>query len=290
MSLLLMRAAILAQGAAGAAPPVDIGSAWELDTTRRPPGYTLIDGNQTAVNTSGGTGYPRWVPTARAILPTDGRRYWEVLCAAGGAASFDGYLGVVSAAQRAAFDAGLDPITLGSIGWRGNGTLWSSVTATASQRLTGLPGFGAGDVLMFVLDPANARIWIGKNGIWHNDPVSGTATWTAAASPAFYPQVQGRNPGDGGTLRALASQFSYPVPPGVTALGYLDPDLRIFNAAAFLEIGWDHRLSIAQTSVWNSRGGGRHLTHADASNFLEHGGGRGCTQTQANLYIEVDLP
>src|SRR5690606_40982183 len=31
----------------------------------------------------------RWVPTARTILPSDGRRYWEVLCAPGGAASFD---------------------------------------------------------------------------------------------------------------------------------------------------------------------------------------------------------
>ena len=117
MSLLMMRGAILAQGGS-AAPPVDIGTAWQLDTSRRPAGYTLSDGNQTAVNTSGGANYLRWVPTAKAILPSDGRRYWEVLCAASGAAIFDGYIGAVSAAQREEYNAGLNPITLGSIGWR----------------------------------------------------------------------------------------------------------------------------------------------------------------------------
>src|SRR5690606_28474795 len=111
MSLLMMRVAILAQGGE-AAPPVDIGTAWQLDTTRRPAGYTLSEGNQTAVNTSGGTNHLRWVPTEKAIRPWDGRRYWEVLCAPGGAATFDGYMGVVSAAQREEYNAGNSPITL----------------------------------------------------------------------------------------------------------------------------------------------------------------------------------
>ena len=59
MSLMMMRGAILAQGSAGSGPPVDIGAAWQLDATRRPPGYTLSDGNQTAINTSGGSDYRR---------------------------------------------------------------------------------------------------------------------------------------------------------------------------------------------------------------------------------------
>ena len=70
-----------------------------------------------------------------------------MLCAAGGATAFDGYIGIVSAAQREEFNAGINPITLGSIGWRGTGALWSSNTATATQQLTGLPTHGAGDVL-----------------------------------------------------------------------------------------------------------------------------------------------
>ncbi len=288
MSVLMMRGALLAQGG-DTAPPVDIGAAWPLDITRRPAGYTLSNGNQAVLNTSGGSDYRSWVPSAKAILPTDRRRYWEVLCAPG-AATFDGYMGVVAAAQREEFNVGNNPITLGSIGWRGTGALWSSPTASAEQRLTGLPTFGAGDVLMFVFNPALGSLWIGKNGIWRDDPVSGAATWTAGGSSAFYPQVQGRNPGDGGTLRSLLTQFSYPVPPGVMALGHLEPDLRFFDAAAFLEIGWDTGLSIAGASLWISRGGGAHLTAADAALFLEHGGGRGATWTQANLYVEVELP
>ena len=288
MSVLMMRGALLAQGG-DTAPPVDIGAAWPLDITRRPAGYTLSNGNQAVLNTSGGSDYRSWVPSAKAILPTDGRRYWEVLCAPG-AATFDGYMGVVAAAQREEFNVGNNPITLGSIGWRGTGALWSSPTASAEQRLTGLPTFGAGDVLMFVLNPALGSLWIGKNGIWRDDPVTGAETWTAGGSSAFYPQVQGRNPGDGGTLRSLLTQFSYPVPPGVMALGHLEPDLRFFDAAAFLEIGWDTGLSIAGASLWISRGGGAHLTAADAALFLEHGGGRGATWTQANLYVEVELP
>lgn len=289
MSLLMMRAAILAQGG-DTAPPVDIGSVWQLDTARRPPGYTLSDGNQTAVNTSGGTNYMRWVPSAKAILPSDGRRYWEVLCAASGAASFDGYMGVVSAAQREEFNVGNNPITLGSIAYRGNGTLWSSNTATAAQQLTGLPTFGAGDVLMFVLDPATARLWIGRNGVWRDDPVSGAATWTAAQSTAFYPQVQGRNSGDGGTLRSQPSQFSYPVPPGVLPLGYEHPDLRIFEAHAFIELAWDKDLSVGEFEAWFDLGGGTCLTSGGVSIFLDHGGGTSLTAAQCALYIEVELP
>jgi len=289
MNLFLMRGALLAQGG-GNTPPVDIGSAWQLDATRRPPGYTLSDGNQTAVNTSGGANYQRWVPSAKAILPTDGRRYWEVLCAPSGATSFDGYMGVVSAAQREEFDTGNNPITLGSIGWRGNGSLWSSETSNASQRLTGLPPFGAGDVLMFVLDPSNARLWIGRNGVWRDDPVSGAATWTAAPSAAFNPQIQGRNPGDGGTLRSLSSQFSYPVPPGIQALGFEDPDLRIYQAHAFIEFGWDRDLSVAELEAWFDLGGGRRLTSGGASLFLDHGGGTALSAAHASLYIEVELP
>ena len=290
MSLLMLRAAILAQGGADTAPPIDIGTAWELDITRRPPGYTLSDSNQTAINTSGGTDYRRWVPSAQAIRPWDGRRYWEVLCAAGGAASFDGYMGVVSEDQREEFNSGNNPITLGSIGYRGNGTLWSSNTSSPFQRLTGLAPHGAGDVVMFVLDPGAASLWVGVNGVWRDDPVSGAPTWTAAPSAAYYPHIQGRDPGDGGTLRSLPSQFSYPVPPGVQALGFEDPDLRIYQAQAFIELGWDRDLSLAEFEAWLDLGGGARLTSGNASLFLDNGGGTAFSAAHASLYIEVELP
>ncbi|SDX82894.1 hypothetical protein [Roseicitreum antarcticum] len=271
MSLLMMRAAILAQGGAVDVPPPPdgIGDVWALDATRRPAGYTLSDDNQTAINTSGGNNYLRWVPTERAILPSDARRYWEVICAASGSTSFDGYMGVISAAQREEYNAGLNPITRGSIGWRGNGTIWSSDETTGVQRVTGLPGYGAGDTLMFVFDPAGARLWIGKNGIWITDPISDPPVWSAGASPAFYPHVQGRGAGDGGTLRSLPAQFSYPTPPGVPPLGMLDPDLRIFQSHAFLEIGWDRGLSVAELELWRDLGGATNLTLGDAALYIE---------------------
>lgn len=272
MSLLLMRTAILSQGGAETGPPADIGSVWELDVTRRPEGYTLSDGNQTAINTSGGSDYRRWVPAARPILPTDGRRYWEVLCAPGGFAEFNGYLGVVSTEQREEYDAGDNPITLGSIGYRGNGSLWSSNSSSARRRLSGLAPFGAGDVVMFVFDPATASLWIGLNGVWRDDPVSGDATWSAGGSTAFYPFIQGRDTGDGGTLHSQPSQFAYSIPPGVQALGFEEPDLSIYQSETFLEIGWDLDLSVAELEIWHDLGGGNALSNA-----------------QSNLYIEVEL-
>ena len=285
-----MRAAILAQGGAETGPPVDIGSAWELDATRTPAGYTLSDGNKTAINTSGGSDYRRWVPSAKALRPTDGRRYWEVLCADSGSVEFNGYLGVVSAEQREDFDAGDNPITLGSIGYRGNGTLWSSNTASASQRVSGLAPFGAGDVVMFVLDPASASLWVGLNGVWRDDPVAGDPTWSAGGSTGFHPVVQGRDAGDGGTLRSLPSQFSYPVPPGVKALGFEEPDLSIYQTHAFIEVGWDTGLSVAELAAWLDLGGGARLTSGGVSLFLDHGGGTALSAAHASLYIEVETP
>jgi hypothetical protein len=290
MSLLMLRAAILAQGTAETGPPVDIGSLRALDPTRRPPGYTLSNDNQTAINTSGGINYQRWVPSAEPILPSDGRRYWEVHCAPSGAATFDGYLGFISAAQREEFNAGLNPITLGSIGWRGNGTLWSSNTATAAQQLTGLPTHGANDVLMFVLDPATASLWIGKNGLWHTDPITAAPIWTAAPSPAYYPQIQGRTPGDGGTLRSQPSQFSYPVPPGVRALGFADPRLTIAEAGLWLEASGQIDLTIAEAEAWTEAGGAAALTLAGAEIFLEPGSRSHLTCALADLFIELETP
>ena len=267
---------------------MDIGSAWELDATRTPAGYTLSDGNRTAINTSGGSDYRRWVPSAKAIRAHGRAALLGGAMRGSGAAEFNGYLGVVSAEQREDYDAGDNPITLGSIGYRGNGTLWSSNTASASQQVTGLAPFGAGDIVMFVLDPAAASLWVGRNGVWQDDPVAGDPTWTAGGSTGFYPVVQGRDPGDGGSLRSLPAQFTYPVPPGAVALGFEEPDLSILQAHAFLEIGWDAPLSIADVTAWRDLGGGAQLTAASAALFVEQGGGATLTAAQIHLYIEQD--
>ncbi len=288
MSLFLARAGLLSQ-AAILPPSVDIGTSVTLDTSRRPTGYTLSNANQTAINTSGGANYLRWVPATRAILPLDGRRYWEVACAPGGAAQFDGFFGLVSAAQLGEWNAGTTPAIRGSIGWRGTGGLWSNPSTTVQQRVTGLPTIGAGDVLMFIFDPAMGQIWLGKNGIWHSDPVTGSPVFAAALSPAFYPYIHGRNIGDGGTLRSLPSQFSYPIPQGCRALGHREPALTVLEAAAFWEIGWDQPLSTADASLWIEQGGASAMTIADTSLYIERGSGAaGISILEAALYIELE--
>jgi hypothetical protein len=147
MSLLMMRAAILAQGG-DTGPPVDIGSAWELDVTRRP-----------RATRSRMATRPRSTPRAAAITAAGCRPPRRSCPRTGGATGrcsaprrccqFDGYLGVVSDEQREEYDAGNNPITLGSIGYRGNGTLWSSNTGhrqSAPDRACPLWGGRCGDV------------------------------------------------------------------------------------------------------------------------------------------------
>ena len=147
----------------------------------------------------------------------------------------------------------LAPITRDAIGWRGDGTLRVSNTVTAVQQRTDLPPHGAGDVLMLVLDPGTASLWLGRNGVWHGDPASDPPAWTAAASAGFHPQVQGRNPGDGGSLRSLPDAFSHPVPPGVLPLGHRHPELSIRAAEAWTEHGGGTALTLAAAALYIER-------------------------------------
>ena len=187
-----------------------------------------------------------------------------------------------------AFNSGNLPILFGSIGWRGNGSLWSSATNLQSQRITTLPPYGRGDVLMFVFDPATAAIWIGKNGIWHADPLTAAPVFTGVISPAFYPYIHGRNAGDGGTLRSLPSQFAYPVPQGCRALGYIEPHLTIASTSTFWEVGHDDPLSVAEVSHWIEQGSGNALSIADISIFVERGTETGITIAHIDTYLELE--
>jgi len=83
--------------------------------------------------------------------------------------------------------------------------------------------------------------------------VSGAPTWTAGGSAGFRPQVQGRDPGDGATLRALPAAFSHPVPPGVLPLGYQEPGLSIRQAAGWTEHGGGTALTLAAAALYIER-------------------------------------
>jgi len=73
---------------------------------------------------------------------------------------------------------------------------------------------------MMAFNPSTGELWVGKNGVWEDDPDTDAATHTSyAAGSDFWVQAQGREPDEGGTLRYKASQFTYTMPAACVALG-----------------------------------------------------------------------
>ena len=185
------------------------------------PGHTLSNDDRTLVNTSGGSDYRWWVPATKKLpggypVPF----YWEFEANPGGPAQFNGYLGVVSQAQldnaSRTYDSGQNPIYEGSVAYRGNDDVWGNT----GTRLGSYTAYGAGDIVMIAFEPSSGGLWVGLNGAWENDPDTDMPSETStAAGGDFWPVGQGREPDEGGTLRSLRSQFSYPVPARCIALG-----------------------------------------------------------------------
>jgi hypothetical protein len=183
-------------------------------------GHTLSVDKRTLTNASGGSDYRRWNTTPEPMPSDDQIYYWEIACGAGPTAS-NGYLGVVSQEQYGSATLGpqttTNPIDVNSVGYRGNGSVWRN----GGQILTGLPTYGNGSIVMFAFNPVSGELWVGKDGVWRDDPTSGAATATAT-SPGniYYPSVQTRDAGEVRTLRTTPARFSYPVPAGLVSLGY----------------------------------------------------------------------
>lgn len=176
-------------------------------------GYTLSEDERTVVNTSGGADYRRFVTFDKPLQADNSAIwYWEVAYQRTAVGAANGYLGVVDGPARDAWQTENNPIDFTSVGYRANGDIWSG----AASQVTGLPTYGDGDVIMLAFQPFTGNFWVGKNGVWANDP-SGAPTYQTTPG-TFWPQIQGRDQGDGGTLRSVASQFSYPVPAGAIPL------------------------------------------------------------------------
>lgn len=187
-----------------------------LDVSRQPSEYTFSNGNSTAVNNSTVVSRLNWWAISDRHFPRDGSiRYWEVAVGAG-QAQYNGYMGVASIDIRDKGNGGAAPVDLNGIGYRGNGTIWESTT----QRVTGLPVWGAGAVLMFAFRATTAELWVGLNGVWSHDPATAAATFKDT-TPAhwYFPFIQGRDVNEGGTLRDAAADFTYAVPANATPLG-----------------------------------------------------------------------
>ena len=182
---------------------------------------TASNNNKTIVN-PGPTATARYVTSLFVMAPGDARKYyWEFHCNPAGAApgSFNGYQGVVASAQYNSGSLGptnnQHPIAQGSIGYRGNGTLWSNSTTLPGN----VPAHGRGSKLMFAFEPLTGKLWIGKDGTWDRDPVTQTANATSSQpNTGFKVSAQGREVNEGGTLVSLPAELLYPVPSGFVAL------------------------------------------------------------------------
>lgn len=260
-------------------PGAVVGTVVRMDETRVPSGYEISNNDLTVVNTSGGSDYRRWVP-AEKVLPADliGKIYWEVKIQATQSGSLNGYCGVFPVGEidgPNGYDSGENLIvSSGGIGYRGNGSIW----ADGNFQTSGLESYGDGDVLMFTFEPSSGSLWVGKNGVWDRDPATEGASHATPTidSTGWYPIIQGRDQGDGGTLRSIPAQFDYPVPVGALSYGE-----ELTNETS--------ELSAYSLSIWSELGGMGALTSSQVENWLELGGGVSLSAAKLEIWIEEDL-
>ncbi|PQO22064.1 hypothetical protein C2I36_15070 [Rhodobacteraceae bacterium WD3A24] len=232
----------------------------QFDATKAGSGHTLSDDDRTVINTSGGTDYRWWVPaTTRIPGNYPAPVYWEFEANPAGPSQFNGYHGVVSQAQlddpAYTYDSGQNPVYAGSLGYRGSGDIWG---IDGGRQATSPVSYGAGDIVMMAFNPVTGGLWVGLNGTWDKDPeTSAPVEVSTAAGGDFWVIGQGRETDEGGTLRSLTSQFSYPVPGGFIALG---ESLGIADGVAaqvaemWTELGGGADLSTARLEAWHQFG------------------------------------
>jgi hypothetical protein len=235
--------------------------AYTLNELEAGAGHTISNTRQTLANTSGGDDYQWWVP-ATDRFPRDAQiYYWEVECG-GFNGSFNGYIGVVT--QEAIDDNNetQNPIGVGSVGYRGNGTVWQD----GNQRTGNYNPYTSGTIIMLAFQPSTGFFWHGTNGTWGEDPAGATGKYANSPTDTYYPQLQTRDAGATVTLKTLTADLTYPVPPNCIALGAAvfaepeapaDPDAhrywRVYNTVTKPQ-GWSGG-SIAELELYNSIGG-----------------------------------
>ncbi len=255
------------------------------------PGHTLSNDDRTLVNTGGGSDYRWWVPATKK-LPGDHPVpfYWEFEANPGGPAEFNGYVAVVSQAQLdnagRTYDSGQNPVYDGSLGYRGSGDVWGN----SGTRLGSYTAYGAGDIVMMAFDPGSGGLWVGLNGVWENDPDTDMPSEiSTAAGGDFWPVGQGREPDEGGTLRSLRSQFSYPVPARCIALGEslgVPDGVAASSVNGWVEIGGGDPFSVARLEEWHEAGAGHGASVAVVEAWHEIGGSEAASTSAHELWTE----
>jgi hypothetical protein len=126
----------------------------------------------------------------RAALPIGSKRYWEVEVTASDAIATPGdfqIIGIAGKAQNLNLGVGGDST---NEGW-GYAIREGALYHLGSQPIVpgGLPTAVQGDIIMFAVDTAANKLWIGKNGTWFQsgNPAAGTGAQTSSLTGTLYP-------------------------------------------------------------------------------------------------------
>lgn len=161
----------------------------------------LSEGNLRLSKPTGGNGYT----STRATIPVVGKKYWEILVGPTGGSPYI-MIGVATAAM---------PLS-SSVGATANGWAYYEETGQKWNSNVGA-AYGAtytfDDVIGVVFDSVTGQLEFYKNGVSQGVAFTGI-------SGAVYPAVSlWRAPEHTVRARFKASEFTYPIPSGATALG-----------------------------------------------------------------------
>lgn len=146
----------------------------------------------------------------RAIQSISGKLYWEVVLN-NTTAPGQHIVGVMGSSHTLSSYVGN-----GANGWgyaQSEGALYNN----ASQPIApgGLPTATAGDVIMFALDSATGKFWVGKNGTWmqSGNPGAGTGQ-QATTTGTLFPGAAMYHSGMQETAHFTTGTTTYTVPSG----------------------------------------------------------------------------
>lgn len=191
-----------------------------IDSNYLPDDYDYDAFEDQVYNMTAGTDYRQWCVSEDPIFPSNETYYFEVATLAN-TTSMDGYIGVIRESLVAAnFDAGENPIMwTGSVGYRGLGTVWNN--GAQAINLGGGFSYGNGTLVRIAFNASTGEVWFGRNGTWHRNPESESASFTFGAGDQgvnYRVALQCRNPDERAHLRGRLQQFRYDLPAGCIPL------------------------------------------------------------------------
>jgi hypothetical protein len=161
---------------------------------------------------AGGDGW--WSAYAANAIKNAGKKYWEVKLVYN--ANVNKIVGLTPTVYADAVNN--IPGYSGAIGFGWQNQATTLVQNWISNGVNGVT-YTQGDVLIFAVDIAAGKLWVGKNGVWAlGNPVTGiNPTCTFPASTPVFPSITDYIAGDITELRLAAASMQYSPPAGFTA-------------------------------------------------------------------------